>query len=266
MISFPNIKINLGLNIVEKRKDNFHNIESIFYPVAFHDILEVLPAEKTTFEATGIAIPGDPNQNLCLKAYQLLQQDFKLPQVKIHLHKVVPIGAGLGGGSSDGAFTLKTLNTHFDLGLSNEQLQSYAQKMGSDCAFFIENTPKYCFHKGDEFETIALNLSTYHFVIVFPNIHISTPEAYAGVSPKKPKENLKSLIAQPIATWKDHVINDFEASIFPKYPLVKELKEYLYAKGAVYASMSGSGSSLFGIFEHAVDLTEIRHKYLVWQS
>lgn len=266
MVSFPNIKINLGLNIVEKRKDNFHNIESIFYPVPFHDILEILPAEKTSFEATGITIPGDASQNLCLKAYHLLRHDFEMPEVKIILHKVVPIGAGLGGGSSDGAFTLKILNKQFGLGLSIGQLQGYAQKLGSDCAFFIENTAKYCFHKGDEFEAISLDLSSYHFAIIFPNIHISTPEAYAGVRPQKPKENLRDLISQPIATWKDHIVNDFETSIFPKYPLVKELKEFLYSKGAVYASMSGSGSSLFGIFDQTVDLSEIEHKYLVWKS
>lgn len=266
MVTFPNIKINIGLNIVEKRQDGFHNIESVFYPVHFSDVLEILPAKETHFSSTGIAIPGALKDNLCIKAYELLKKDFQLPPVQIHLHKVVPIGAGLGGGSSDAAFTLKTLNNLFELRIHPTQLETYAQKLGSDCAFFIDNKSKYCYHKGDEFKNLKLDLSPYVFVIIYPDIHISTPEAYAGIKPKKSDYNLMDIISLPITEWKNHIRNDFEETIFIKYPLLEQIKVDLYKKGALYASMSGSGSSLFGIFDLPIDVSELKKKYLVWTS
>lgn len=266
MVTFPNIKVNIGLNIVEKRQDGFHNIESVFHPVPFSDVLEIIPAKETRFVSTGIAIPGALEHNLCFQAYELLKRDFQLPPVQIHLHKVVPIGAGLGGGSSDAAFTLKTLNNLFELGITSAQLETYAQKLGSDCAFFIDNKAKYCYHKGDEFKNLELDLSTYFFVIIYPNIHISTPEAYAGIRPKKSDYNLMNIPSLPITEWKNYIRNDFEDTIFIKYPLLEQIKTDLYNRGAIYASMSGSGSSLFGIFDSPIDLSSLTNKYLVWTS
>jgi 4-diphosphocytidyl-2-C-methyl-D-erythritol kinase len=248
MISFPNAKINLGLSIVSKRPDGFHNIESVFYPVPCTEALEILPAETTQFRSEGIAIPGDASSNLCLKAYNLLKQDFALDPYQIILLKTLPIGAGMGGGSADAAFTLKMFNESAQLGLSNEQLIAYAQKLGSDCAFFIENKPVYCFNKGDEFEAIDINLKGYWVYLIYPNLAISTALAYSGVTAKVPGHAVKKVIVEPVNTWKDRLVNDFEDSLFPKFPLLQELKEQLYAHGAQYASMTGSGSTLFGLF------------------
>lgn len=250
MIVFPNAKINIGLNILEKRKDGYHNIESIFYPVMeLFDVLEIIQADKLQFSSSGITIPGSESDNLCLKAYQLIQSDYKISPVHIHLHKVIPIGAGLGGGSSDAAFTLKALNQLFELHLTDDQLINYARKLGSDCAFFIKNKPVYAFGKGDEFEPIDLDLSNYIFKIEYPNIHIGTVEAYAGVKPKPSSKSLKDLIKLPIENWKNSIKNDFEASIFLNHPQIKVLKEKFYNEGAIYASMTGSGSAVFGFFE-----------------
>ena len=250
MIVFPNAKINIGLNIVEKRTDGFHNIESIFYPVMdLFDVLEVVKNGTLKFHSTGIEIPGDSNSNLCLKAFKLIQQDIDIPNVKIHLHKNIPIGAGLGGGSADAAFMLKVLNELFKLDLSIDQLINYAKKLGSDCAFFIENKPVYAHAKGDEFENIRLNLTSYEIKIEYPEIHVGTDQAYSGIVPVLSKENLKELIKQPIEEWKSSIKNNFENSIFSQYPTIEELKEKLYSKGAIYASMTGSGAAVFGIFE-----------------
>jgi 4-diphosphocytidyl-2-C-methyl-D-erythritol kinase len=253
MVLFPNAKINIGLNVTEKRNDGFHNIESIFYPVIeLYDVLEIVKCEELKFTSTGIEIPGSKKDNLCLKAYELLKQDFNISPVHIYLLKVIPIGAGLGGGSADAAFTLKGLNDLFDLQLTDEQLISYAQKLGSDCAFFIKNKPVYAFNKGDEFEDIELDLSTFEIKIEYPNIHIGTAEAYTGIQPKEPVKNIKSLIAvAPIENWKETIKNDFEESIFPNHPEIKELKEKMYKNGAVYASMTGSGSAVYGVFERS---------------
>ncbi|PJA06313.1 MAG: 4-(cytidine 5'-diphospho)-2-C-methyl-D-erythritol kinase [Flavobacteriales bacterium CG_4_10_14_0_2_um_filter_32_8] len=252
MIVFPNAKINIGLNIIEKRKDGFHNLESIFYPVVdLFDVLEVVKNSENQleFSTSGIEILGDFNDNLCVKAYRLLQQDFLIPAVKIHLHKVIPIGAGLGGGSADAAFMLKILNELFNLNITTNQLINYAQKLGSDCAFFIKNKPIYAFHKGDEFEEVALDLSSYTISIEYPNIHINTAEAYREISPKKSTTNLKELIKSPIHNWKSTIKNDFEESIFPNHPEIESLKQEMYKKEALYASMTGSGSAVYGIFK-----------------
>ncbi|SDM78930.1 4-(cytidine 5'-diphospho)-2-C-methyl-D-erythritol kinase [Siphonobacter aquaeclarae] len=249
MIAFPNAKINLGLFITEKRPDGFHNLESVFVPVGWTDVLEILPAAETRFESSGIPIPGDPSTNLCLRAYGLLAADFDLPPVYMHLHKVVPIGAGLGGGSSDAAFVLKMLNDLFSLGLPGEPLEAYARLLGSDCAFFIRNEVKFCYGKGDEFSEISINLAGKSILLVNPEIHISTAEAYAGVRPKPSGVDWSRIAASPVGEWKQWLRNDFEDSLFPKYPALPALKEALYAGGALYASMSGSGSTVYGIYE-----------------
>jgi 4-diphosphocytidyl-2-C-methyl-D-erythritol kinase len=265
VLTFPNAKINIGLNIVEKRDDRFHNIESCFYPINWLDVLEILPAKTTNFKSSGIEIPGSSDTNLCLKAYQLLRADFDLQAFEFHLHKVIPIGAGLGGGSADGAFTLKLLNEINKLGLSNEILENYAKKLGSDCAFFIENKPKYCFSKGDEFEEIDLDLSGKFIVLINPNIHISTAQAYSGVVPKKPLKNIKEIIKLPIENWKNELKNDFEKSLFPHYPILPKLKKELYKLGAQYASMTGSGSTVYGIFKSETDL-ELFSEFMAFQT
>jgi 4-diphosphocytidyl-2-C-methyl-D-erythritol kinase len=266
MVTFPNAKINIGLHITEKRADGFHNLESCFYPVGWCDVLEILPAEKLSFKSTGIPIPGNPETNLCLKAYHLIKQDFDIPFVMIHLHKVVPIGAGLGGGSADGAFTIKTLNDLFELHLTAEQMENYARKLGSDCAFFIQNRPKYCVGKGDEFLEISLDLSNKFIVLVNPTIHISTAEAYAGVKPTNPEIDLRGILQKPVNQWINVVKNDFENHLLLKYPSISTIKQQLYECGAAYASMTGSGSTVFGIFEEEIDLRETFAEFTVWQG
>ena len=266
MVVFPNAKINLGLNILEKRPDGFHNLVSCFYPVGWTDALEILPAQELVFEASGIAIPGEASTNLCLKAYRLLAQEHNLPPVSIHLLKAVPIGAGLGGGSADAAFTIKALNEFFFLNLSVEKQQDYARTLGSDCAFFIENKPMYCFGKGDQFEDIDLRLTGKWIVLVNPGLHISTAEAYAGITPRKPDTDLRSLLRQPLDKWKGQVINDFEESLFSKYSILAEYKQLLYDLGARYASMSGSGSTLYGIFDAPLNVSNNFGNSIVWQG
>ncbi|MCF2446027.1 4-(cytidine 5'-diphospho)-2-C-methyl-D-erythritol kinase [Dyadobacter sp. CY345] len=266
MLVFPNAKINIGLNIVEKRQDGFHNIESCFYPVGWSDALEILPAKEYGFQSDGIDIPGDASNNLCAKAYQMLAADYTFTPVNIHLLKAVPIGAGLGGGSSDAAFTIKALNDLFSLKISLEKQLEYARRLGSDCAFFIENKPLYCFEKGDRFEEISLTLAGKWIVLVNPGLHISTFEAYSGVKPRHSEVDLRALLKQPLSEWKQTVKNDFEESLFPKFSVLKKIKEKLYEKGAVYAAMSGSGSTLYGIFEEETDLSLIFKEYKIWQG
>ena len=266
MVVFPNAKINIGLQITEKRADGFHNIESCFVPVGWSDVLEITEDESFGFVSSGLAIPGDPATNLCVRAYQILQKDFDLPPVRMHLHKVVPIGAGLGGGSADAAFALTLLNTKFDLNLSFEQLENYARPLGSDCAFFIQNKPKFCYDKGDQFTAISLDLRGKHLVLVYPNIHISTAEAYAGVQPKSPETDLRAAIQSPMSNWRQIIKNDFEDALFVKYPVLAQTKQTLYQIGATYASMTGSGSTLYGIFDAEPDLPNYFGGFLVWQG
>ncbi|RIV22365.1 4-(cytidine 5'-diphospho)-2-C-methyl-D-erythritol kinase [Fibrisoma montanum] len=266
MLTFPTCKINIGLRITEKRPDGFHNLQSCFYPVGWSDVLELIPASEFSFTDSGLAIPGDPTKNLCVRAYQLLKADFELPPVQMHLHKIVPIGAGLGGGSSDAAFALKLLNERFALGLTVAQLQDYARRLGSDCAFFIENKPMYCVEKGDVFQEVSLDLSGYTILLVYPNLAISTAEAYAGVRPRLPETPLSEQLQAPIETWRDSVHNDFEDSLFPVYPVLADIKHQLYDIGAVYASMSGSGSTVYGIFQAPVTVSNHLGRYNVWQG
>ncbi len=255
MILFPNAKINIGLNITERRNDGYHNLETIFYPVKINDAIEVIPADELSFSSSGLDIPGRMEDNLCVKGYHLLKKDHEIPLVKIHLHKHIPIGAGLGGGSADAAFFIKLMNKQFNLGLTLEEMQDYARTLGADCAFFIENKPVFAFEKGDEFETIKLDLSIYKIVLVMPPTQVSTSEAYRGVKPVPVKESLLDLICEPISEWRKHIKNDFEESIFKSHPEIRGVKAALYQSGALYASMSGSGASVFGIFENTPDLS-----------
>ena len=248
MILFPNAKLNIGLNVVSRRPDGFRNLESCFYPVQWCDALEILPAEENQFTLSGIPVPGNTDTNLCLKAYGLLQKDFNLPPVFMHLLKNIPIGAGLGGGSADAAFALKLLNNLFKLNLTTEQLQEYARRLGSDCAFFIRNQPVFATERGDIFQDIKLNLTGYGCTVVYPAIHITTAEAYSQVLPQPPAEPLLTALQQDITTWKHTVKNDFEAALFPRYPILKEIKEQLYQNGALYAAMTGSGSAVYGLY------------------
>lgn len=266
MIAFPTCKINIGLQITEKRPDGYHTLQSCFYPVGWSDVLEIIPADTFAFTSSGLPIPGDPATNLCVKAYALLKVDFDLPPVAMHLHKIVPIGAGLGGGSADAAFALRLLNEQFSLHLTPNQLEDYARKLGSDCAFFVRNQPVYGTEKGDVFEPISVDLTGYQLVLIYPNLAISTAQAYAGVQPKMPEVPLLDLLQTPITAWRQTVHNDFEDSLFPAYPVLNQLRQQLYDLGAVYSSMSGSGSTVYGIFTAPPVLSNQFTAYRVWQG
>ncbi len=270
MISFPNAKINLGLNVVERRKDGFHNIETIFYPVQWCDVLEIIPdsegKKNSSFKGSGIKMYSINKENLCLRAYHLLAEKYKLPVVKIHLHKIIPVGAGLGGGSANAAFALTMLNRLFDLKLTEEQLHDHASELGSDCSFFIRNKPVFASGKGNEFEEIKLSLKNYFITIIKPKVHISTAKAYQHIIPKKPVNSLKELIKLPVTKWKDAIQNDFEKSIFEEFVVIRNIKSKLYNNGAIYASMSGSGSSVFGIFKEEKVIRESFKNCTIWNG
>lgn len=267
MLDFPNAKINLGLYITSKRPDGYHNLQSCFYPVRWCDALEILPAGEERFDMTGLPVPGNPESNLCLKAYKLLQADFNLPPVHMHLHKVIPMGAGLGGGSADAAFTLKILNKQFELNLTDDALEAYARQLGSDCAFFIRNKPVIATEKGDVFSPAELDLTGYTCVIVYPGIHITTAEAYANITPRKPTCKMDMLLKQDVSVWKDVLKNDFEEALFPKYPELPQIKDKLYAAGAAYASMTGSGSAVYGLFKSEPEATLVfPDHYIIWKG
>lgn len=251
MVVFPNAKINLGLNIIEKRPDGYHNIESCFYPIPFTDALEAIESETLFFSSSGIDIPGKQDDNLCLKAYYIIKEEFDIPPVAIHLHKHIPIGAGLGGGSSNGAFMIKLLNENFDLGISIDEQEKLASQLGSDCPFFIRNKPVYVEGTGNIFTDIDLSLEGKHLVLVMPNVHISTADAYAGIIAQKPTRNLKDALETSALNKFQHVVeNGFEVSVFKQYPELERLKLELIEQGASYASMTGSGAAVFGIFEN----------------
>lgn len=249
MIGFPNAKINIGLNITEKRTDGFHNLETVFVPVGWCDALEFVVAPELQFSSSGIPIAGDPESNLVMKAYRLLQKEFPLPPLRIHLHKEIPFGAGLGGGSADAAFMLSMLNRQFGLNLSTEQLEGYAAQLGSDCAFFIRNTPAFATGKGEIMEPLRPALNGWVILIVKPPVEVPTVKAFQWVVPQIPSQSLTTLLQLPVQQWKGQVVNQFESSVFQHYPEIGELKERLYEMGAVYASMSGSGSCVFGLFQ-----------------
>jgi 4-diphosphocytidyl-2-C-methyl-D-erythritol kinase len=268
MISFPNAKINLGLNIIEKRPDGYHTIETVFYPIALSDALEFIVSEenKTSFQQSGIEVDTPFESNLIFKAYQLLKTDFSLPELSVYLQKNIPFGAGLGGGSSDAAFMLKMLNENFQLGLNIIQLESYAAQLGSDCPVFIRNKPVFATGRGEIFEAINLSLKGHYIALIKPSVFVSTKDAYNGCKPQKPIISLKEIIQKPIEEWKNLLFNDFETTVFPQFPIIKEVKEKLYQSGAIYASMSGSGSSVFGIFREKTHLKNAFQNCFVWEG
>lgn len=260
MITFPNAKINIGLQVTERRPDGYHNLDTIFYPIPINDALEVIVAENVDYDCrlyiSGIAIEGDTDNNLVVRAYRLLAADYTLPSIDIYLYKHIPTGAGLGGGSADASYMLRLLNEMFELGITKEQLEIYAAKLGADCPFFISNTPVYATGIGNEFHPIHLDLSGWYIVVVKPDVFVSTKEAYSMVKPEKPEVTLDKKIVRPITEWKDTISNDFEKGIFALHPELNDIKEKLYALGAKYAAMSGSGSALFGLFEAPIENVE----------
>lgn len=252
MIVFPNCKINLGLHILGKRTDDYHNLETIFFPLPFFDVLEVIQSSNTNQShelfLSGNKIEGEAENNLCVKAYHLLKNDFpQLPSVKIYLHKIIPLGAGLGGGSANGAFMLMLLNEKFNLKISEQKLLHYALLLGSDCPFFIINKPCFAQQRGEVLEPLFLNLSAYKIVLINPVIHVNTGWAFTQVKFSN-TNNIKDIIAKPVEEWKTDLNNDFELAVFEKHPEIENIKNELYLSGAVYSSMSGSGSTVFGIF------------------
>ncbi|MDR3713628.1 MAG: 4-(cytidine 5'-diphospho)-2-C-methyl-D-erythritol kinase [Puia sp.] len=254
MVLFPNCKINLGLHITAKRKDGYHELETVFFPVPLKDVIELIRSDELHFQAYGLAIPGDIDTNLCVKAYRLLKQDFSdLPPVDMRLYKKIPMGAGLGGGSSDGAFMLKALNDKFQLQLDDRQLREYAGRLGSDCPFFLVNQPCYATGRGELLEPVALDLSGHSIVFIHPGVHVKTAWAFAQLKPARPERSIKEIIGGPLSDWKTFLTNDFEKPVIKEYPQLASLKDKLYSAGAVYASMTGSGSSFFGIFPKEID-------------
>ncbi len=270
MICFPNAKINIGLNITGRRSDGFHNIETILFPVGLCDVLEFVEDKNQgdqdcSISFTGIDLKINPEDNICIKAYRLLKSIYDLPKISIHLHKIIPVGAGLGGGSSDAASMLKNLNKVFHLNISNKLLQEYAGKLGSDCPFFINNKPVFAYEKGDKFIETGLDLRGYHIVIVFPDIQISTAKAYSNAFIKTAEKSLRDTIKLPVKEWKNVIHNYFENTIFSKYPEISRIKKELYNLGAIYASMSGSGSALYGIFDSVPEVEDNLGSHFTWQ-
>jgi len=272
MICFPNAKINLGLRIIEKRPDGYHNLETVFYPIGLKDALESVPNTNSTNYSLSVNDLNDTDKtggfenNLVTKAFRLIQSKHSLQSADFFLHKAIPTGAGLGGGSSDAAFTLKLINETNRLGLTETELEEISAQLGADCAFFIKNKPIFASGIGTVFEDIALSLKGYYLILVKPNIHVSTAEAYSLVHPARHEPSLKNVLTKPVSTWKDTVVNDFEASVFERHPQIRDIKEQMYLNGAVYASMSGSGSSVFGIFTEPVDLRQYFKACFYWSE
>lgn len=273
MILKPLAKINIGLTITEKRPDGYHNIETIFYPIPLCDCLTVESTKagasgQLDFLCDGIKLLGaETDENLCCKAYRILNADYRLPSTKIRLHKAIPAGAGLGGGSSDAAYTLRALNDLFQLNISVEELAQYASRLGSDCAFFLQNSPAFGTGKGDILEPIDLSLAGYYILLIKPPVFVSTSDAYSSVTPRKTQHHLPELIQAPVSEWRHTVFNDFEAPVFKKFPEINLIKEKLYDEGALYASLSGSGSTVYGIFDRKPDIiTKLFQDCFVWQN
>lgn len=264
MIIFPNAKINLGLKILNRRNDGYHNIETILYPIKLKDALEIIESDQVVFTSSGLQIPGSASENLCLKAWHMIAKDIELPKVHIHLHKQIPIGAGLGGGSADAACCIRLLNEKFRLNLSIHDMEDYSRRLGSDCAFFIQNKPVLATGRGDKMESSNINLDQYFIVMAMPGVHVSTAEAYREVIPNAGGHSLNSLTNRPLEEWRDCLTNDFEDAVFKRYPVVKELKETFYNEGALYASMSGSGASVYAIFRDEICLPELEHTNTVF--
>jgi 4-diphosphocytidyl-2-C-methyl-D-erythritol kinase len=250
MLCFPNCKINLGLYVTRKRQDGYHDIETVFYPVQWNDVLEAVPSAQINLHLSGRAITGNHENNLVWKAYQMLLLNYpdKVRDLDIYLHKVIPMGAGLGGGSADGAFMLKLVNDCCGLNLSSKQLESYALQLGSDCPFFINNRPGFASGRGEQITDLAIDLSGYSLQLVCPEVHVSTGKAFQMIQPRVAPYDLRQLNTLPVEQWKEKIGNDFEAPVFEQYPVLADIKAQLYRQGAIYASMSGSGSALYGLF------------------
>ena len=267
MVVFPKAKINIGLRIVEKRPDGFHNIETFFYPVDLADALEFVVRKdgrkSDSLKVTGVMEENNPDNNLVLKAVRLMRESFDFPSLKIHLHKAIPVGAGLGGGSSDAAGMLRALNRYFSFGLTQEELRSFAGKLGSDAPFFIDSTPSFAEGVGNILSEEPLDLSAYTIMLLYPGLNINTAEAYAGCVPCRSGFSLRKLINLPVNEWRGRVVNDFELNIFRTYPEIGEIKMGLYEAGAVYASLSGSGSTVYGIFRGKTSLPDHLSKHLL---
>lgn len=268
MICFPNAKINLGLNIVSKRLDGYHNLETIFYPIAIEDALEVIPNGRDidVFNQRGLQVDGNSSDNLVMKALRLMRENYSFPNVSVELLKKIPFGAGIGGGSADAAFMLQQLNQMFDLGVSDDDLAKLAQQLGADCPFFIYNRPLFASGIGEVFEEVGLSLKGYYLALVKPDIHVSTKEAFSLIKPQTPTLSLKEIVKKPIEEWRDFMKNDFEDSIFPQFPAIEDIKKKLYDLGAVYASMSGSGSSVYGIFKNEIDIKDQFLEHYTWSG
>ena len=266
MIVFPNAKINLGLSVLSKRADGFHEVETVMYPVPLHDVLEFLPSKKFTFSVYGMSIPGKAGDNLLIKALNLLRQHHQIPPVDIKLLKTIPPGSGLGGGSSDAVFFLKALNEYFRLSLNTAGLQKYAGLLGSDCSFFLHDTPVVATGRGEKLQQISLSLKGKFFVVVYPGIHINTEEAYSYILPRKPEITPGEIVRQPLELWKNTLQNDFELFAFKKYPLLQKIKTAFYNEGALYASMTGSGSAIYAIFDRPINLRSLFPEFLIWSG
>jgi 4-diphosphocytidyl-2-C-methyl-D-erythritol kinase len=249
MILFPPAKINLGLQILFKRNDGFHELETVMTPIPFNDILEIIPSETFEFKQTGLSIPGESKYNLCVKAYELMKKLYNIPPVLIHLRKIIPMGGGLGGGSSDAAYVLTGINTLFNLNISTKTLEEIASQLGSDCPFFVQNISQLAKGRGEELSPIDLILKGYYLKIINIGLHVGTKEAYEGAQFSSNSRPVSEIIFQPISTWKNELQNDFEKTVFKIYPELETIKENLYSEGAIYSAMSGSGSTMFGIFE-----------------
>lgn len=263
MILFPNAKINIGLDIIRRRPDGYHNISTVMYPTGWKDILEITSSQssETTLTVTGRKVDCPPEKNLVMKAYRRMVAEVSLPPVNIYLHKIIPDGAGLGGGSADAAFTLIGLNRLFDLGFDDKQLASMAGSIGADCAFFIYNRPMLCEGTGTTMRPIDLDLDSYKIIIVKPPVNIPTAQAYSGCTPREPETPLPYRLTLPIDQWGKCIHNDFEAGITAAHPEIGEIKQRLLDLGAVYSAMSGSGSAVFGLFNHDILAETIRVEF-----
>jgi 4-diphosphocytidyl-2-C-methyl-D-erythritol kinase len=270
MISFPKAKINLGLRITRKRSDGYHDIETLFYPVGLCDALEFVVSEDHSeydlLTVTGIEPGGDPADNLIIKTVKKLREKYSFPVLKIHLHKVIPVGAGLGGGSSDAACFLKTLNKYFKLFLNDELLKEISLELGSDCPFFIDCIPSHAIGRGEILDRVRPILKGYYLLLMNPGVRVNTREAYQNCQPQEPQENLVTLINLPITQWKGLILNDFEDNVFRKHPLIGEIKDELYKSGALFSLMSGSGSSVYGIFSERPEIPRKLKEYLIWEG
>ena len=269
MITFPNAKINLGLSVIAKRADGYHDLETVFYPIGIKDALEIIVREEPgcSLFITGIPVAGDQEDNLVVKAYRKLSERFNLPGINIYLHKHIPFGAGMGGGSADAAFMVKMLNDYFSLGLSPAEIENAAGELGADCPFFCRNTPVFAEGTGNLFSPVDFSLKGYFLVVVKPPVSVSTKDAFGGIQPSLPENHVREIVSTlPVTEWKKVLKNDFEVTVFKLYPELAQLKTQLYESGALYASMSGSGSALFGIFDQPTDLSARFAGCFVWEG